>query len=140
MSLTIKPKEGFGDIPFGWSRDEALELLGEAEQIVESENKEGVVETVAWYYWSKKFALHFDADRDWCLVTFDCHHPEARLLDQCVVGMSRAEICRFFVEKRIKWLQDHANDRFYVEVWDMNVWFAEDKVESLQWGSEAVAT
>ncbi len=53
MSEAIKPKVGYGAIPFGLSREQATELLGEAEQIVESVNADGEVETVAWYYWRK---------------------------------------------------------------------------------------
>ncbi len=129
--MKIEPRVGLDQVKFGLSRDGLKEILGEPGQVI-AHDHEGGTSTEAWYYWDKGVSFHFDTESEWRLVLIETSSPEAMLKGSKVIGQSRKDLCRLMRRKRVEWDEDETG-LIYCPAWDMNVWFKDDLVESLQW-------
>ncbi len=88
----IKPMQGFGDLKFGASRDEVLELLGEPAE-KETIDVEGEIHEVeVWSYWDDGHSLYFEKDLNNVCTNFETDHEDALLFGEKVFAMNQEEI------------------------------------------------
>ncbi|SDY03679.1 hypothetical protein [Hymenobacter psychrophilus] len=82
---------GMGPLKFGASQDEVRSLMGEPEEIEESE-EEDEFEHQAWNYLDEGYSLYFDREDDYRLSCIETDHPGIRLYGEAIHGRSPEQI------------------------------------------------
>ncbi|WP_240935463.1 hypothetical protein [Hymenobacter sp. HDW8] len=82
---------GMGPLKFGASMDEVRALMGEPEEIEESEDDDEF-EHQAWNYLEEGYSLYFDREDDYRLSCIETDHPGLRLFGEPIQGKSQAAI------------------------------------------------
>ena len=100
MKEEIKLGTGLGDIRFGLNMDEIETLLGEPEEIEESDD-EDEFEHQAWNYWDEGYSLYFDKEDDYRLSCIETANPNVTLWGKRIFEMNQPEIMEMFKEKGI---------------------------------------
>ncbi|MFT7620286.1 MAG: hypothetical protein ACI97A_003943 [Planctomycetota bacterium] len=131
--MKIEPRIGLEDVFFGMTRDQVLEVKGEPEHVSESEHAEGEA-AESWYYPALGLALHFEEECEWRLKYMETTSPDAKLKGEKIIGFSPAALRKHLRKKRVEWGEEEGEGGlFYSEAWDMNFWFRDGAVESVQW-------
>ncbi len=139
MKLVITPKVGLDNIKFGMFRTDVEKILGPPEQITtdESHNDSFII----WYYWSKRVSFSFDSEVDFRLTTIEMFNPEATLYGISIIGMTEDEAQKVLFSNGHKnpVISDESQDEFNWKLMDyedsdLNVWFEDGVVNSVQWG------
>lgn len=121
------------DVLFGWTREQVEARVGPPEEVAEQEYEDGD-HTVAWYYWSRGFSFHFDAEDDWRMCRVDVDAASARLNGLRVIGLSRQELLALLGSEEAPWLEGPDRGLIDVEEWGVSFWLEQDRVASVQWG------
>ncbi|GAA4019428.1 hypothetical protein GCM10022408_36850 [Hymenobacter fastidiosus] len=82
---------GMGPLKFGTSQDEVRALMGEPEEIEESEDDDEF-EHQAWNYLEEGYSLYFDREDDYRLSCIETDHPGLRIFGEAIHGRSVQEI------------------------------------------------
>ena len=82
---------GMGPLRFGATMDEVRTLVGEPEEIEESEDDDEF-EHQAWNYLEEGYSLYFDREDDYRLSCIETDHPGMRLYGEAIHGKSPEEI------------------------------------------------
>jgi len=82
---------GMGPLKFGATRDEVRQLMGEPEEIEESD-EEDEFEHQAWNYLDQGYSLYFDREDDYRLSCIETDYPAMRLFGESIHGKSVEEI------------------------------------------------
>jgi len=82
---------GMGPLRFGASMDDVRALMGEPEEIEESDDDDEF-EHQAWNYLDEGYSLYFDREDDYRLSCIETDHPDMRLYDELIHGKSQQEI------------------------------------------------
>jgi hypothetical protein len=82
---------GMGPLKFGASQDEVRALMGEPEEIEESE-EDDEFEHQAWNYLEEGYSLYFDREDDYRLSCIETDHPGLRIFGEPIHGKSVQEI------------------------------------------------
>ncbi|GAA4390476.1 hypothetical protein [Hymenobacter koreensis] len=83
--------QGMGPLKFGAKMDEVRALMGEPEEIEESED-EDEFEHQAWNYLEEGYSLYFDREDDYRLSCIETDHPGMSLYGEPIQGKSVEEI------------------------------------------------
>ena len=83
--------QGMGPLRFGASMDKVRELMGEPEEIEESDDDDEF-EHQAWNYLDEGYSLYFDREDDYRLSCIETDHPAMRLFGENVHGRSVEQI------------------------------------------------
>ncbi|MCR5888101.1 hypothetical protein LRS06_10010 [Hymenobacter sp. J193] len=83
--------QGMGPLKFGASQDQVRTLMGEPEEIEESED-EDEFEHQAWNYLDEGYSLYFDREDDYRLSCIETDHPGMRLYGESIHGRSVEQI------------------------------------------------
>lgn len=131
--MNIKPRIGIDDLLFGMSKEQVTAIHGEPGHVEETKHAEG--ETIeSWYFPAVGIACHFEEECDWRLKYMEATSPEAKLKGEKVIGFSPDQLRKHLRKKRVNWGEEEGEDGlFYCEAWDMNFWFRDGVVESIQW-------
>jgi hypothetical protein len=82
---------GMGLLRFGSTMDEVRALMGEPEEIEESE-EDDEFEHQAWNYLEEGYSLYFDREDDFRLSCIETDHPGMRLYGENIHGKSPEQI------------------------------------------------
>ena len=83
--------QGMGPLRFGASMDKVRELMGEPEEIEESDDDDEF-EHQAWNYLDEGYSLYFDREDDYRLSCIETDHPAMRLFGETIYGRSVEQV------------------------------------------------
>ena len=89
--LTIKPKEGFGNLAFGTEIEDVIKQTGEPEDVDNFEN-DAEMNAVLLHYWDKGYSIFFQGDTKTVVAGIETDHPDAVLYGKKVIGMTEEEV------------------------------------------------
>ena len=78
---------GIGNIRFGYSMDQVKDIMGEPEEIEESD-EEDEFEHKAWNYWESGYSFFFDKEDDYRLSCIQTENPDVVLFGKKVFDLS----------------------------------------------------
>ena len=82
---------GIGNIRFGYTMSQVKDIMGEPEEIEESE-EDDEFEHKAWNYWSQGYSFFFDREDDYRLSCIQTENPEVILFGTKIFDLSAQEI------------------------------------------------
>lgn len=91
MNANIELKKGFGDLLFGQSIGQVIELVGKPDQ-VEQIGEDVEMPTTVLHYEELQMSLFFDTAPEEHLVCIDVESPEATLFGEKIMGKSRSGV------------------------------------------------
>ncbi|ALI99004.1 hypothetical protein [Rufibacter tibetensis] len=97
----IKLGYGIGDLRFGLSMDDVEEIMGEPEEVEESD-EEDEFEHKAWNYWDSGFSFYFDKEDDYRLSCIETANPNVTLFGKKIFEMNQQEVEDLFKEKGVQ--------------------------------------
>ncbi|WP_181304808.1 hypothetical protein [Rufibacter sp. XAAS-G3-1] len=97
----IKLGYGIGDLRFGLNMDDVEEIMGEPEEVEESD-EEDEFEHKAWNYWDSGFSFYFDKEDDYRLSCIETANPNVTLFGQKIFEMSQQEVEQLFKENGVQ--------------------------------------
>src|SRR5688572_15165862 len=137
MREEIKLGTGLGEIKFGLNMDEIEELLGEPEEVEESD-EEDEFEHQAWNYWDEGYSLYFDKEDDYRLSCIETANPNVTLWGKRIFEMSQSEIMDMFKEKGLTDYETEKLDtgevRLSYEKEMIDLYFEDDKLLAINFG------
>ena len=133
LLVDVIPGIGMDDVLFGWTREQVEARVGPPEEAAEHAYEDGD-HTVAWYYWSRGFSFHFDAEDDWRLSRVEVDAASARLNGLRVIGLSRQGLLEFLGAEQAAWTEEPDSGLVDVQEWGVSFWLKEGVVVSVQWG------
>lgn len=128
---------GMGPLKFGASMDEVRALMGEPEEIEESEDDDEF-EHQAWNYLEEGYSLYFDREDDYRLSCIETDHPGMRLYGEAIHGMSPEQLQEL--------MKRHGHEQSEVEKMDtgemrisyekemIDLYFDEDELQFVNFG------
>ena len=91
LTLEIKPLEGYGELEFGATKEEAFAYLGEPdEDEIFTDEEEG--DTLVCHFWGKAVSAFFENLTDPVLNNLETDNPDATLFGKPVFAMKEAEV------------------------------------------------
>ncbi|MBB6609574.1 hypothetical protein H7F15_00855 [Pontibacter sp. Tf4] len=100
INKDIRLGKGLGKIKFGLTRDEVEELIGEPEEVEESD-EDDEFEHEAWNYWEDGYSLYFDKEDDYRLSCIETANREVQLWDERIFEMSQDQLKALFADHDI---------------------------------------
>src|SRR5690606_25038971 len=97
INKDIRLGKGLGKIKFGLTREEVEELIGEPEEIEESE-EEDEFEHEAWNYWEDGYSLYFDKEDDYRLSCIETANRDMLLWNERIFEMSQKQLVQLFAD------------------------------------------
>ena len=98
LTPEIKPKEGYGEIPFGVASESVIEYLGEAEEIEDIED-EDVFNTIIMNYWDQGLSVFMEGIEKSVVACFETEHPESTLFGERIFDMDEIQITELMSSK-----------------------------------------
>lgn len=128
---------GMGPLKFGASMDEVRALMGEPEEIEESEDDDEF-EHQAWNYLEEGYSLYFDREDDYRLSCIETDHPGIRLFGEAIHGKSPEQIQELmqrhgFEQSEIEKM-DTGEVRLSYEKEMIDMYFDEDQLQFVNFG------
>ena len=128
---------GMGPLRFGASMDEVRALMGEPEEIEESE-EEDEFEHQAWNYLEEGYSLYFDRDDDYRLSCIETDHPGMRLFGELIHGQSPEQIQELMRKHGLEASEvermDTGETRVSYEKEMIDMYFDEDELQFVNFG------
>lgn len=97
----IKLGEGIGPLKFGLTMDEVESIMGEPEEIEESEEGDEFEHKV-WNYWEEGYSFYFDDEDEYRLSCIETANPDITLFGKKIFGMTQAEVENMLKENGIE--------------------------------------
>ena len=139
----IKVGLGLGDIKFGCSKEDLIQLIGEPTE-KDTYNASGEEEgylTESWHYDELEFSVSFDEEDNWKLTTIAASSNEFTLNNKQLFGLSIDEVLDLLKDENLgdNELDDLSDDvvsQKLISFIDssLNLWFEEGKLSEIQWG------
>ncbi|SNC76963.1 hypothetical protein SAMN06265337_3650 [Hymenobacter gelipurpurascens] len=128
---------GMGPLKFGASMDEVRALMGEPEEIEESEDDDEF-EHQAWNYLEEGYSLYFDREDDYRLSCIETDHPGIRLFGEAIHGKSPEQIQELmqrhgFEQSEVEKM-DTGEVRLSYEKEMIDMYFDEDQLQFVNFG------
>lgn len=128
---------GMGPLRFGATRDEVRALMGEPEEIEESE-EEDEFEHQAWNYLEEGYSLYFDREDDYRLSCIETDHPGMRLFGELIHGQSPEQIQELMRKQGLEASEvekmDTGETRVSYEKEMIDLYFDEDELQFVNFG------
>lgn len=83
--------KGIGNIYFGYSMDQVKDIMGEPEEIEESD-EDDEFEHKAFNYWERGYSFFFDREDDYRLSCIQTENDEVKLFNTNLFGSSPQEV------------------------------------------------
>lgn len=96
----IQLGRGIGELTFGLSMDQVENIMGEPEEVEESDD-EDEFEHKAWNYWDTGFSFYFDKEDDYRLSCIETANPNVTLWGNKLFEMSLEEVESLFKERGV---------------------------------------
>lgn len=137
INKDIRLGKGLGKIKFGLTRDEVEELIGEPEEVEESD-EEDEFEHEAWNYWEEGYSLYFDKEDDYRLSCIETANREVQLWDERIFEMSQDQLKTLFADHGIEGLEEEEMEggetRISYESEMIDLYFDEDQLIAVNFG------
>lgn len=91
---------GIGNIRFGYSMDQVKDIMGEPEEIEESD-EEDEFEHKAWNYWQQGYSFFFDHEDDYRLSCIQTENPDVTLFGKRIFDLSGDEVKELLAQNGI---------------------------------------
>lgn len=91
---------GIGNIRFGYSMNQVQDIMGEPEEIEESE-EDDEFEHKAWNYWTQGYSFFFDREDDYRLSCIQTENPEVILFGTKIFDLSAQEIKQLLTKNNL---------------------------------------
>ncbi|TGE26632.1 hypothetical protein [Hymenobacter metallicola] len=128
---------GMGPLKFGATQDEVRALMGEPEEIEESEDDDEF-EHQAWNYLEEGYSLYFDREDDFRLSCIETDHPGLRIFGQPIHGKSVDEIQEIMRQNGLESTEvermDTGETRLSYEKEMIDLYFDEDQLQFVNFG------
>ncbi|UOQ73368.1 hypothetical protein [Hymenobacter cellulosilyticus] len=128
---------GMGPLKFGATQDEVRALMGEPEEIEESEDDDEF-EHQAWNYLEEGYSLYFDREDDYRLSCIETDHPGLRIFGQPIHGKSVDEIQELMRQNGLESTEvermDTGETRLSYEKEMIDLYFDEDQLQFVNFG------
>ncbi len=145
----IRPGVGVGDVQFGMTRQQVVEILGEPNEIegfAYPENENEDMEEI-WHYDELELSASFEAEEDWCLVSLSVTGEDYRLHETPFIGLTKDALYAVLYDLDFGMLEyeDHSSlenpshELIASSLFGMNFWLENGKVSELQWNLMEVA-
>jgi hypothetical protein len=82
---------GIGNIRFGFTMDQVKDIMGEPEEIEESD-EDDEFEHKAWNYWDQGYSFFFDREDDYRLSCIQTENPNVILFGEKVFELSADQV------------------------------------------------
>ncbi len=96
--LSIRPLQGFGELDFGASMEEIIEIMGQPEDSEVLSDGDEEVETLLWYYYKNGITLFIEGAEHSVLSNCETDNDQAILFGNRVFEMLEDEIIQLMVE------------------------------------------
>lgn len=137
INKDIRLGKGLGKIKFGLTMEEVEELLGEPEEVEESD-EEDEFEHQAWNYWEDGYSLYFDKEDDYRLSCIETANREVQIWGERVFEMSRAQIIQLFADNDITNPEEEEAEtgetRISFEKEMIDLYFEDDQLIAINFG------
>lgn len=137
VNKEIRLGKGLGKIKFGLTMEEVEELLGEPEEIEESD-EEDEFEHQAWNYWEEGYSLYFDKEDDYKLSCIETANRDVKLWEERIFEMSQEQLKRLFADHGYEDLEEEEMEtgetRISYEKEMIDLYFDEDQLIAVNFG------
>ncbi len=137
INKDIRLGKGLGKIKFGLTREEVEELIGEPEEIEESE-EEDEFEHEAWNYWEDGYSLYFDKEDDYRLSCIETANRDMLLWNERIFEMSQKQLVQLFADNDITnpdvEEMEEGETRISYEKEMIDLYFDEDQLIAVNFG------
>ena len=136
--FTIKPLEGFGEIPFGMTLDETVKMLNMPDFYEElSEMEETGNRSIFYEYDELETNIYFEGVTKSVVACFETENMEATLSGEPVFDLSKEEVVDLMKAHGFKELEEETEDeelRVSFEDAMIEFFFDEDGLTAVSWG------
>ena len=137
INKDIRLGKGLGKIKFGLSMEEVEKLIGEPEEIEESD-EDDEFEHEAWNYWEDGYSLYFDKEDDYRLSCIETANRDVQLWGERIFEMSKDQIIRLFADNDITDIEEEEGEtgeiRVSFEKEMIDLYFDEDQLIAVNFG------
>lgn len=137
INKDIRLGKGLGKIKFGLTMEEVEELIGEPEEVEESD-EEDEFEHQAWNYWEEGYSLYFDKEDDYRLSCIETANREVQIWGDRVFEMSKAQILQLFADNDITGPEEEETEtgetRVSFEREMIDMYFDDDQLIAINFG------
>ncbi|MFO8086523.1 MAG: hypothetical protein R6T91_01790 [Bacteroidales bacterium] len=92
LKLEIRPGKGFGELEFGSTDQQILDMLGDPDTTEVVDDDEDSHGTILWDYIDQGYSLFLEGEETARLAACETDHPEIVLFDQKVFELQEDEI------------------------------------------------
>src|SRR5215217_6808066 len=89
---------GIGNIRFGYTMDQVKDIMGEPEEVEESD-EDDEFEHKAWNYWEQGYSFFFDREDDYRLSCIQTEDPDVILFGKKVFDLPAKEVMALLKEQ-----------------------------------------
>lgn len=136
--FSIKPLQGYGEIPFGMTLDETVKLLNMPDFYEElSDMEETGNRSIYYEYESLETNIYFEGITKSVVACFETENEEATLFGQKVFHLTKDEIIDLMKANGFKELEEEIEDgelRVSFEDALMDFFFDEEDLMAVSWG------
>lgn len=137
INKEIRLGKGLGKIKFGLTMEEVEQLIGEPEEVEESD-EEDEFEHQAWNYWEEGYSLYFDKEDDYRLSCIETANREVQIWGDRVFEMSRDQVMQLFADNEITEHEEEEAEtgetRISFEKEMIDLYFDEDQLIAINFG------
>ncbi len=137
INKDIRLGKGLGKIKFGLTMEEVEKLIGEPEEIEESD-EDDEFEHEAWNYWEDGYSLYFDKEDDYKLSCIETANREVQLWGERIFEMSKDQVVRLFADNDITNPEEEETEtgeiRLSYEKEMIDLYFDEDQLIAVNFG------
>ncbi|HET6244259.1 MAG: hypothetical protein H0V01_15895 [Bacteroidetes bacterium] len=137
VNLEINPMKGLGELNFGISTEEVVQIMGEPEEVEEME-PESEIRTLIWHYWSNGISLFFDEENDLKLTSIEVDNNMVTLWGQMIFNLKEKEIIELFKSKGFKEIdieeQEWGEKRISFDDAMVDLYYEEGELNSINYG------
>ncbi|RDV14387.1 hypothetical protein DXT99_14790 [Pontibacter diazotrophicus] len=137
INKDIRLGKGLGKIKFGLTMEEVEELIGEPEEVEESD-EEDEFEHQAWNYWEEGYSLYFDKEDDYRLSCIETANREVQIWGERVFEMSKEQVMQLFADNDITGPEEEEAEtgetRISFEKEMIDLYFDEDQLIAINFG------
>jgi hypothetical protein len=137
INKDIRLGKGLGKIKFGLTMEEVEDLIGEPEEVEESD-EEDEFEHEAWNYWEEGYSLYFDKEDDYRLSCIETANREVQIWGERVFEMSKEQLMQLFADNGITGPEEEETEtgetRLSFEREMIDLYFDEDQLIAINFG------
>ncbi len=133
----IKLGTGIGNIKFGYTMDQVKAVMGEPEEVEESD-EDDEFEHKAWNYWEEGYSFFFDHEDDYRLSCVQTENPDVILFDKKVFDLSTTELKDLLAQNGITEFEteklETGETRLSYEKDMIDLYFEDDQLLAINFG------